>query len=266
MLHKKWQHFELPTAVLGMRVGEQEGKQKTTAAESEILICSERSSDKFSPVAMPAAADKDKDEAWEEDEEWEEEDEDDDEEEEDEEWEEENEDEEEEEEEDGEWEEDEEFQDDAWPDKAGEWEDSSTDEDSEHGETEEIGRLQKWFQKPRDSFGFIECLNARDSVYVYGHVLVTSLGISYEDVPHYFGRFLRFTMIRNHRGYKASEPIELLPEGFEGEETLNAELDRRMKERRQRIKNKMNQERREKDQQWKQFQKGRYRALCGIGP
>lgn len=41
-------------------------------------------------------------------------------------------------------------------------------------------------------------------------LMVSSLEIDLEDAEAYLGRFLRFRMFRNHRGFKATSPIELL--------------------------------------------------------
>ena len=160
---------------------------------------------------------------------------------------------------DGEWAEEGESEegDDDWSDSG---DDELSSEDHQAVESQEVGRLKKFYHKQFHSFGYIECLQAPEDAYVYGQELVTALNISFKDASKLIGRFLSFKLVWNHRGPKAMAPIELLPEGFEGEAALSIALNRSTEEKMRNIK----QERRRKQNQEKQLLQ-EFRESKGLG-
>ena len=95
------------------------------------------------------------------------------------------------------------------------------------------GRLKKFFWKENHSFGYIQCLEEEDDIYFYACELVNDIGLvgswdgkfeQLNDLVH-AGALVEVTVKQSSRGVKAVRPMRLLPDDFEGRNTLVAQLD-----------------------------------------
>lgn len=100
-------------------------------------------------------------------------------------------------------------------------------------------RLKKFFWRESHSFGYISCLEAEDDVYYYALELANAIGLvgsikrKFEQLSELVqaGCFIEFAKVKNERGEKVVQPIQLLPDGFEGQDELAARLDAQVLER-----------------------------------